>query len=201
MMADIDDDGGGTIDEEEFTKWVGDGSTIANKIRAAGRYHEAVQELFTVLDETGTGSLGKDDVSERIFQKFGLGLSKSDADKAKKVSYRSPGGTHSKQHADATLIAFQELGITKTNEADMDGFIEWLCLGGGKIGIKVQVQLMKMVTTQQALEMAQEAAFKAAHAAEEAEVQSFVPHTLLTHPTPVIDAAVPRLTTVVLALP
>ena len=129
-MEEIDVDGDGTIDQDEFVAWLTSGSTVADKVRQSGRVNEAVVELFQTLDTDGSGELSIDEVKLEGFQAMGVRLNKKENDKVRK-----------------------QMGITKTKVATFDTYEAWL-KGASKLGEKVNMQLKATVATAMVAETA-----------------------------------------------
>ena len=79
-MEEMDEDQGGTVDEEEFQHWWKSGSKIAKKVRDKLQEEEAkIRVLFGRLDEDNSGQIGREDMKV-IGDSIGLDMNKDRLD-------------------------------------------------------------------------------------------------------------------------
>lgn len=101
-LKEMDEDGGGTVDFEEFSHWWKSESKVAQRLRVKLQRQEAqVRVLFDRLDEDHGGNIGRDELAG-IAKKIGMNLSADDLDEVMK-----------------------EVDKDGTNEIDYDEFMVW----------------------------------------------------------------------------
>jgi hypothetical protein len=150
LAQEMDDDDGGTVDAAEFKAFLQNGTPIATRILAAGRFTEACTAMFIGLidpDLSPLEAISRDSLTLESWQKLHPKL------KMKKSEHEN---------------ALTELGITKQKNADFDKFSAWISgKGRPKIGIKIKTEMMNAILA----EMAREAAMKEARAAKDLDAQ------------------------------
>ena len=79
-MEEMDDDQGGTVDEEEFSHWWKSGSKIAKRVRDKLQVEEAsIRMLFGRLDDDNSGQVGREEM-KIIGDSIGLEMTKERLD-------------------------------------------------------------------------------------------------------------------------
>jgi hypothetical protein len=134
VIAEIDVEDSGSVEEDHFKEWLAMNSTMALKVKSCIRLIAMVQLLFQTLcavdaseDDTPEGMLTKphwDAISPQHWVEFGVKLSKGDLDKARK-----------------------ELDITKAKSADLVKVQRWVFDGKRPVGSKVCAQMLPGITS------------------------------------------------------